>query len=152
NGIVYAGSENGRLYAFNAQTGTTLWIAITEGYIHSSPAVANGVVYVGSLDGKLYAFTVQTGPTFCVATPGARVDSSPVVANGVVYVGSRDGKLYAFAPLSLPVVTPLNQSYMGTTRGFANGSITFSLISEDQQGNVSLGVTFTTSDNTKQAL
>jgi hypothetical protein len=44
----------------------------------------------------------------------------------------------------------LNQSYTGTTRGFANGSITFSLISEDQQGNVSLGVTFTTSDN-KQA-
>ena len=45
----------------------------------------------------------------------------------------------------------LNQSYMGTTRGFANGSITFSLISQDQQGNVSLGVTFTTSDNNKQA-
>ena len=45
---------------------------------------------------------------------------------------------------------PLNQSYTGTTRGFDNGSIMFSLISEDQQGNVSLGVTFTTSDN-KQA-
>ena len=69
-------------------------------------------------------------------------------------------------PLATALVTPtqpvqsatapgtpptLNQSYMGTTRGFANGSITFSLISQDQQGNVSLGVTFTTSDNNKQA-
>ena len=68
-------------------------------------------------------------------------------------------------PLATALVTPtqpvqsatapgtpptLNQSYMGTTRGFDNGSIMFSLISEDQQGNVSLGVTFTTSDN-KQA-
>lgn len=44
----------------------------------------------------------------------------------------------------------LNQSYTGTTRGFDNGSIMFSLISEDQQGNASLGVTFTTSSN-KQA-
>src|SRR5256886_4426807 len=47
--------------------------------------------------------------------------------------------------------TPLNQSYKGTTKGFANGFLTFSLISEDQQGNVSLGVTFTTSDHSKQA-
>ncbi len=47
--------------------------------------------------------------------------------------------------------TQLNQSYVGTTRGFANGSITFSLISEDQQGNVSLGVIFMRSDNNKQA-
>ncbi|HLQ29110.1 MAG TPA: toll/interleukin-1 receptor domain-containing protein [Ktedonobacteraceae bacterium] len=47
--------------------------------------------------------------------------------------------------------TQLNQSYVGTTRGFANGSITFSLISEDQQGNVSLEVIFMRSDNNKQA-
>jgi hypothetical protein len=52
---------------------------------------------------------------------------------------------------ALGTPTQLNQSYMGTTKGFANGFITFSLISEDQQGNVSLGVTFTTSDNNKQA-
>jgi hypothetical protein len=45
----------------------------------------------------------------------------------------------------------LNQSYMGTTRGFANGFITFSLVSQDQQGNVSLGVIFTRADNNKQA-
>ena len=45
----------------------------------------------------------------------------------------------------------LNQSYVGTTKGFANGSITFSLISEDQQGNVSLGVTFTLAGNNRQA-
>jgi len=45
----------------------------------------------------------------------------------------------------------LNQSYTGTTSGFANGFLTLSLVSQDQLGNVSLGVTFTLADNNKQA-
>ena len=57
------------------------------------------------------------------------------------------------SPPATALATPihLNQSYMGTAKGFANGTITFSLISEDQQGNVSLGVTFTLADNNRQA-
>jgi outer membrane protein assembly factor BamB len=119
NGVVYVGSEDGKLYAFSAD-GTTrcfltpkvcfpLWTGATGGIIGvSSPAVANGVVYVGSFDKKLYAFSAG-GTTGCsgpvtdrtcsplwTGTTGALIDSSPAVANGVVYVGSGDGKLYAF--------------------------------------------------------
>jgi len=57
NGVVYVGSQDGKLYAFDATTGATLWrTAKTGDVINSSPAVANGVVYIGSNDGKLYAF------------------------------------------------------------------------------------------------
>ncbi len=68
NGVVYAGSNNDRLYAFSAagtancsgtpKTCKPLWAGATRGLIFSSPAVANGVVYIGSNDGHLYAFSL----------------------------------------------------------------------------------------------
>jgi outer membrane protein assembly factor BamB len=117
NGVIYVGSGDDKLYAFDAAgvtgcsgtpaTCTPLWTATTSGVIiTSSPTVANGVVYVGSNDGKLYAFDAAgvTGcsgsPKTCIplwtATTGGGINSSPGVVNGVVYVGSNDGKLYAF--------------------------------------------------------
>ena len=115
---VYVGSDDGKLYAFDATgsdadcSGTPrvcdpLWTATTNGAVRSSPAVANGVVYVGSDDGNVYAYDAR-GQVNCSAqsktcTPlwsastGGAVKSSPAVANGFLYVGSDDGKLYAFA-------------------------------------------------------
>lgn len=61
NGVVYVGSADTRLYAFNASgcghpSCSPLWTFPTGAEIEPSPVVANGVVYVGSLDGKLYSF------------------------------------------------------------------------------------------------
>ena len=55
-GGIYVGSENGKLYALKASTGTLLWSHVIGGFVGSSPAVADGVVYVGSQDGNMYAF------------------------------------------------------------------------------------------------
>src|SRR6266852_3647774 len=97
NGMVYVGSEDGKLYAFNASTGKPLWTASTGGIIYySSPAVSDGVVYVGSKDHQLYAFNASTGKLLWKASTGNSIFSSPAIANGIVYVGSSDGKLYAF--------------------------------------------------------
>ena len=118
NGVVYTGSEDGKLYAFDSAGNTNcsgtpktcapLWTGSTGSSIESSPAVVNGVVYIGSVDDKLYAFDAA-GNTNCSGTPktcaplwtattGASIYSSPTVANGVVYVGSYipDDRLYAF--------------------------------------------------------
>ena len=116
NGVVYVGSDDSKLYAFDAAGNTNcgtppnicfpLWTATTGGVVKSSPAVANGVVYVGSFDHNLYAFDAA-GSINCAGTPkvcgalwtattGGVVESSPAVANGEVYVGSDDNKLYAF--------------------------------------------------------
>ena len=115
-GVVYIGSFDGKLYAFDAAGNTNcsgtpktcnpLWTATTGAVVESSPAVVNGVVYIGSADNKLYAFDAA-GNTNCSGTPktcnplwtaktGSAVISSPVVANGVVYIGSGDHTLYAF--------------------------------------------------------
>jgi hypothetical protein len=100
-------------------------------------------------------------------TSSARKVSRVLLLNGIIVavvlisiIGALIYKSYAqqntsdqHSPPATALATPihLNQSYMGTTKGFADGSLTFSLISEDQQGNVSLGVIFTRSDNNRQA-
>ena len=57
NGVVYVGSDDGKLYALDAVTGALKWSYFTRrGLIQSSPAVANGVVYIGSTDHNVYAF------------------------------------------------------------------------------------------------
>ncbi len=96
-GLVYIGSNDGKVYAFDATTGHTRWIGSTDGLNLASPAVVNGVVYVGSLDQKLYAFDALTGKErWTTAVPGSAISSSPTVANGVVYVGTEDGRACAF--------------------------------------------------------
>ncbi len=97
NGVVYVGSDDHKLYAFNALTGATKWTAPTGDKVFSSPAVAtNGAVYVGSEDGTMYAFDATTGARLWASATGYSIISSPAVANGMVYIGSRDYNLYAF--------------------------------------------------------
>jgi outer membrane protein assembly factor BamB len=116
NGVVYVGSNDGNLYAFDAagvtncsgtpKTCQPLWTA-TTGRIDGTPAVANGVVYIGA-NGKLNAFDAA-GVTNCSGTPKTCSPlwtsdlrgistSSPAVANDVVYIGgsTAPAKLYAF--------------------------------------------------------
>jgi outer membrane protein assembly factor BamB len=100
--VVYVGSADGTLYAFDAASGTRKWAYHTEKDISGSPAVANGVVYISSADGNLYALDAASGTrkwAYQIATRDATfITSSPAVANGVVYVGSWDHNLYAFHP------------------------------------------------------
>ena len=56
NGVIYVGSYDGKIYAFDAKTGTDLWSFATGARITSSPIVLDGILYVGSTDHTLYAF------------------------------------------------------------------------------------------------
>jgi len=99
HGVVYIGSEDSSLYAFDATTGTKLWTAQTGGRV-SSPAVdANKIVYVGSEDGNLYAFDTTQGSAsrrpVWIAKTGTTI-TSPTIVNGIVYVGALDHNVYAF--------------------------------------------------------
>jgi len=98
NGIVYVGSTDNHLYAFDAKSGVLVWQAATGGFIMSSPAVKNGVVYVGSDDGLIYAFDAQTGAVRWSAHTGSDIVESPVtVAGGLVYAGTTDGNIFALS-------------------------------------------------------
>ncbi|AEU38059.1 Pyrrolo-quinoline quinone repeat-containing protein [Granulicella mallensis MP5ACTX8] len=48
NGVVYAGSFSGAMYALNAASGKILWSFASGGSVVGSPSIVNGVVYWGS--------------------------------------------------------------------------------------------------------
>ena len=54
------------------------------------------------------------------------------------------------ASANQPSIPQLKTSYSGIATGYANGSLTFALGSEDPQGNVSMEVTFTIAASGKQ--
>ena len=66
NGVVYAGSLSGKMFALDAQTGKILWSFATAGSVIDGPSIVDGVLYWGSGYGrvggtpnnKLYAFAV----------------------------------------------------------------------------------------------
>jgi hypothetical protein len=108
NGVLYAVSNDGNLYAFSATgsqgcsgtplTCAPLWSASILAS-HSAPVVANGMVYVMG-QGGLYALDAD-GKTNCSGSPvvcrplwqapSSYPFGSPTVANGTVYISSGDG-------------------------------------------------------------
>ncbi len=96
NGVIYVGSDDGRLYALGANAGLILWSRQTGGPVRSSPAVAGGAVFVGSDSGYLYAFAAGTGAVRWRRDLGGAVTAPPLVTGGQVIVGSRGGDVYAF--------------------------------------------------------
>jgi outer membrane protein assembly factor BamB len=119
DGVVYFGSDDGRVYAVTQATGRQLWMTATNGPVSSTPAVRDGVVYATSYDGRLYALDARTGARrWTFRTQGERrfeakglhgfqparqtffdpfdvFLSSPAVERGVVFFGSGDGRVYA---------------------------------------------------------
>lgn len=102
DGTVYVGSDDGSLYAIDAETGAERWAADTDGPIRSSPAVLGETVYVGSDDHAVYAFDTSSGETRWTFETDDKVRSSPMVSDGWDYVegniplaiGSNDGSVY----------------------------------------------------------
>ena len=48
NGVVYAASMSGYMYAFDAASGATLWSFLAPGSVNAAPAVVNGTLYWGT--------------------------------------------------------------------------------------------------------
>lgn len=99
NGVVYAGSEDKKVYAINDADGTLKWSYTTGDQIISKPAIYQGatknLVIVGSHDNKLYALNADTGSLEWSYLTGGSVISDPLVDNGTVYFGAGDKYIYA---------------------------------------------------------
>ncbi|WP_229220061.1 outer membrane protein assembly factor BamB family protein [Rugamonas fusca] len=116
---LYAGAENGNLYAIDLDTRQLRWLFHSRGGIASTPAVADGVLYFLSRDGRFHALDAASGaPLWQFRTGGEALFaahgmyglpldgepapdpwdfylSSPLVHGGVVYFGSSDQCVYA---------------------------------------------------------
>lgn len=93
DGVVYAGSWDGRLYAINAN-GTSAWISSDFDYFAAEPIVADGVVYADAWD-TIVALNAQTGAVLwqANASNNANIVSPLAVGGGRIYAGTAWGGL-----------------------------------------------------------
>ena len=90
NGVVYAGMDDGSLYALDANTGILHWKSPSIGTSMRAAAVENSLVFVGATDSNdnpaLYGINASNGANvWKFLTGGIGYNfSSPAYANGVV--------------------------------------------------------------------
>jgi len=98
---VYIGSENGDVFALNAESGELDWQGKIKGEVITAPAIDSGVLVVNSASGVLKAFNASNGQDEWqidqeVPALTLRGVSAPTVASGGVIVGSADGSLNVY--------------------------------------------------------
>jgi len=61
DGVVYAGSADGYLYAFDIAQGMLLWRHQVDSGVTSAPAIVNGALFYGTTQGTVGALITKTG-------------------------------------------------------------------------------------------
>ncbi|MEI6894999.1 MAG: outer membrane protein assembly factor BamB [Colwellia sp.] len=98
---IFLGTENGEVFALDAETGELIWQAKIKGEVITAPAIDSGILVVNSASGILKAFDANTGDELWqvendVPALTLRGISRPVIASGGVLIGSDKGELKVF--------------------------------------------------------
>ncbi|TAL83100.1 MAG: outer membrane protein assembly factor BamB [Rhodanobacter sp.] len=108
DGVLYADSTDGKLAAFDATTGKTLWSksSRTHGWFGwgdkkrkdatyaGGPSVSGDLLAVGTLDGHVYGVNAKDGSPRWETELDSEVLASPVVDGDLVVVRTEDGRVY----------------------------------------------------------
>ncbi|MGC9452693.1 MAG: SUMF1/EgtB/PvdO family nonheme iron enzyme [Oceanipulchritudo sp.] len=87
DGVLYCGSDNGKVYAIDPATGAEIWNFPTgASSIVSAPAVVNNVVYIGA-GNYLWAIEATSGTELWKFNSGFSTTTSPAVAYDIVWFG-----------------------------------------------------------------
>lgn len=115
DGIVYAGTTDGRVVAVNGSTRNLEWsyaVTMPSGGISCGPSTVSAGIYTapiveadlvyfgtyGSQGGKVYALTLDRGVERWVYPRSGSIGAivgRPVTANETIYIGGSDGMVYA---------------------------------------------------------
>jgi outer membrane protein assembly factor BamB len=94
-GTLYLESNNGYLYAVDAEDGSLKWGSGSGGnFGEASPAYGAGLLIVGG-DQNVTAFDASTGAVAWTAPIGYFTDGGQAIAGGVVYTGDCIGTMHA---------------------------------------------------------
>lgn len=96
NGMLYAGTAAGNLFALDAEEGRIVWTARTAGGISSAPLLAGDHLFVGDMAGNLHAVESRSGKIVWSRKLSGRVKSTPVAAGEYLLVLTDDRSLVAF--------------------------------------------------------
>jgi len=94
---VFFGTENGKAYALNKDSGETVWESSLPGEVLSKPAVGEGRVVFHLGSGLIAGLNAQSGEQVWlheeeVSLLSLRGTSTPVISNGGVFLGTASGK------------------------------------------------------------
>ncbi len=129
NGIVFSSFDNGRLAAFQLETGYFLWdgpISFLEGTSElenlidsdSSPVIAQSLIFATNYQGRLTAFDIaQKRPVWNVEASSFH---SPIIGNNMLMVVQDDGSILSFSMTNL---SPSWNSKEYLRRELSNGLI-----------------------------
>ena len=93
---VYFGSDDGKLYKVDVDSGILIWEYATGGKIRGAPALSDGTVFVPSWDGHLYAVDTEAGAIRWKAPIAPYTRASAAVDRGRVYLGDEKGIMACF--------------------------------------------------------
>jgi outer membrane protein assembly factor BamB len=120
NGWIYAGSDNGHMYAVNEE-GFQKWDFPTKNMIWSSPAFSgkeNKWMAFGSLDKSFYLLNPVTGQLYDRFETSGEVKSSPLHDGaGNLYVGTSGNQFLSFKVISTGDGYHLQKRWAYKTRG-----------------------------------
>jgi eukaryotic-like serine/threonine-protein kinase len=127
-GKVYVGSLDGKLYCFDANSGSVSWALQASNAILSNPTYIEGDgIYFGSVDGVVYKVNPASGSVIWnVTTPIGlefAMEGSACVGNGMVVIGSgaaknapaQRGQMYCFNATTGARIWTYNQKSYNTT-------------------------------------
>jgi polyvinyl alcohol dehydrogenase (cytochrome) len=87
---VYVGSQNGTVYALDAERGCIRWTFAASGGVRTAIVVGNDLVYFGDTAANVYAIDATSGARRWVRSveshPLARITGSPALHDGRLYV------------------------------------------------------------------
>ncbi|MCI0785568.1 MAG: PQQ-binding-like beta-propeller repeat protein [Chloroflexi bacterium] len=93
---VYGATEQGQVFAQDADTGEKKWSTTLNVGISTGPSVAGNTVLVGTQEGRVFGLDAASGDVLWQYRAGnEKIVGSPVVAGDTMYVASADGTLYA---------------------------------------------------------
>src|SRR5437764_9444594 len=94
DGVVYVGSYDEHLYAFDLKTGNEKW-KFKGGSFKAAPSVHEGAVYVGDEDGTFYCIDAAKGTKRWDFDTDAGITGGANFADKLVLFGTQDSTLYA---------------------------------------------------------
>ena len=99
--LVFIGTYNGKVYAFNIANGAMRWDYPKEGYIGAivgSPVIVNDTVCLCSSDGRVYALDTTYGESNWNSTVLCdKLWATPYIEGDKLYISTFDGHLYALS-------------------------------------------------------
>lgn len=97
DGMVYAADPEGRVSAFEADSGKRKWVARLATSIGGAVGFGEQLVLIGTRSGQVIALARDTGERVWSASVSSEILAPPVAGDGVVIVQCVDGRLFGLA-------------------------------------------------------